>query len=302
MQEAWETARTRRAASVNLPQLRALIAVVDTGAFGAAAARLGVTQSAVSHTLASLERTLGSPLVHRETGRVRPTPLGEAVLTQARQAVAGADAVLEIAALEIASARGTVRMAATPTMCRGTVPELLETWTVRHPEIDVHVFEGEDNEVALWLERGTADLAIVVDPPIVPEGARLLLRDDFRAILRADHPLAAQRHVTLEDLEDDEFLLSQGGCEPYVARLHAMTGSRFTPPPRVQGFATLLDMVGAGIGVSIVPGATKAMLPPGTVLIPVRPTVHRDLYLTGPPNRAWLPAVEVLVRSGDVPL
>jgi DNA-binding transcriptional LysR family regulator len=131
----------------------------------------------------------------------------------------------------------------------------------------------------------------------VPDGAQLLLRDDFRAVMRADHPLAGERYLRLEDLEDDEFLLSEGGCEPYVRRLHAMAGSRFVPPRAVKGFATLLEMVGAGIGVSIVPGATKVMLPPETVLVPLRPTVHRELYLTGPANRAWLPAVDVLVRS-----
>lgn len=286
-----------RLASINLSQLRALIAVADSGAFGAAAIHLGVTQSAVSHTIASLERALGSALLDRSATPIRPTSLGESILAPARKAVAAADAVVAIAAREVRAAQGTVRLAATPTMCRGKVPALLELWRARYPAIEVHVFEGEDEEVADWLHRGQADMAIVVDPPVVPGDARLLLRDDFRVVMRADHPLASQPDVALEDLEDDEFLLSEGGCEPYVARLHALAGSRFIPPPRVKGFATLLDMVGAGIGVSIVPGASKAMLPPNTVLVRLRTTVYRELYLTGPVDRNWLPAVEVLVRS-----
>lgn len=283
-------------ASVNVAQLRALVAVAETGGFGAAAVRLGVTQSAVSHSLASLELALGAAVVHRN-GPVRPTPLGAGILPYARQAVAGVDAVTAIAVREAAAARGTVRMAATPTMCRGVVPGLLHEWKASYPGIDVTLFEGEDNEVAGWLAHGTADLAVVVDPLSVLPGARLLLRDDFRAVLRTDHPLAGQPHVTLEDLEDDTFLLADGGCEPYIRRLHAMNGTTFTAPPRIKGFTTLLDMVNAGIGVSIVPGATAVMLPPDTVLVPLRPTVHRELYLTGPANREWLPPVDVLVRD-----
>lgn len=287
-------------ASINLPQLRALVAVADTGAFGAAADQLGVTQSAVSHAIASLERALGSSVVDRDAAPIRPTPLGESIMAAARQAIAGADAVAAIATREARAARGTVRLAATPTICRGVVPGLLKTWQARYPGIQVHVFEGEDEEVADWLHRGRADLAVLVDPPVVPASARLLLRDDFRVVMRADHPLAGQQDVLLEDLEDDEFLLSEGGCEPYVARLHTKAGSQFTPPPRVKGFATLLDMVGAGIGISIVPGESKVMLPPNTVLVKLRTTVYRELYLTGPVERAWLPAVDVLVRSASI--
>ncbi|MFJ2188783.1 LysR family transcriptional regulator [Kitasatospora sp. NPDC087861] len=283
--------------AVNLAQLRALVAVVDTGAFNAAASVLEVSQSAVSHALASLERTLGAPVVHRGAAPIRPTPLGAQLLPHARQAVSAVDAVLSLGAAHRAVPGGVVRVAAPPTVCRGLLPDLLTTWAQAHPHLKVRVFEGEDTEVARWLANGTADLAVLVDPDPVPDGALLLLHDEFRAALAGDHPLAHERSVTLRDLDDDPMLLSDGGCERYLRELHRLDGSVYVPPPRIRGFATLLDMVRAGVGVAVVPGLARCMLPAGTVLVPLRPTVHRRLLLSGPPKRPWGPAVQTLMAS-----
>ncbi|MGC0417763.1 LysR family transcriptional regulator [Embleya sp. AB8] len=283
--------------AVNLAQLRALVAVLDTGGFGTAATTLGISQSAVSHAVAALERALGAPVVDRGAPGARPTPLGELVLPHARRAVAAADAVVTLAARERAGAVGTVLLAATPTACRGLVPGLIRRWGRAHSGIRVRVFEGEDAEVAGWLADGTADLAVLVDADPVPEGAVPLLRDEFRAALPADHPLAQEDSITLSDLDDDRFLLSDGGCEPYLRELHRLGGTPYVPPPRIRGFATLLAMVGDGLGVSVVPDLARHMLPPGVVLVPLKPSVHRRLTLSGPPSRPWPPTVRALLDS-----
>src|SRR5919198_554175 len=99
--------------SLNLPQLRAFVAVVDAGGFSAAATDLGLSQSAVSHAVASLERTLAAPLVVRSTP-VRTTALGDVILPHARTALAATDAIFDVAARHDATTGGTVRLAATP--------------------------------------------------------------------------------------------------------------------------------------------------------------------------------------------
>ncbi|MEW2433041.1 LysR family transcriptional regulator [Streptomyces caniferus] len=105
--------------TVNLPQLRAFLAVVDAGGFSAAAAELGMSQSAVSHAVASLERELAAPLLVRATP-ARTTALGERVLPHARLALSAARSVEQIAADATETMSGTVRLAATPTVCQGT--------------------------------------------------------------------------------------------------------------------------------------------------------------------------------------
>ncbi|WP_052488895.1 LysR family transcriptional regulator [Streptomyces sp. 150FB] len=120
--------------AVNLPQLRALVAVVDAGGFGAAAPGLGLSQSAVSHAVASLERALGAPLLVR-AAPVRTTALGERVLPQARVALAATDAICDTAARHDQAVGGTVRLASTPTVCQGLLPALLRYWFEHLPGV-----------------------------------------------------------------------------------------------------------------------------------------------------------------------
>ncbi|MFI9009139.1 LysR family transcriptional regulator [Actinosynnema sp. NPDC053489] len=278
--------------ALNLAQLRAFLAVVDEGGFGTAAEALGITQSAVSHAVAALERTLGHPVLVRR-GRPRPTAFGEGVLAHARTAVAAAAAITDLAARRGGAVRGTVRLAAPPTVCQGLLPELLTRWEAEFPHVKVRVFEGEDDEVAEWLADGTVEVAVVVDPP--PRPGVLVGEDAFHALVRADHPLAGVAEVHVADLADDPFLLSRGGCERHVRQVHA--GVPFDPLHRVRELGTLLAMVRAGVGVSIVPGLVASMAPPGLALVPVLPRVVRRLVLSGPVGREWHPAVTALVDS-----
>ncbi|MEU7582991.1 LysR family transcriptional regulator [Streptomyces sp. NPDC041068] len=279
---------------VNLPQLRAFLAVVDAGGFSAAAAELGLSQSAVSHAVASLERELAAPLLVR-SGPVRTTALGERVLPYARGALAAVRSVEELAADAERTMSGTVRLASTPTVCQGLVPGLLRHWREDQPRITVRVFEGDSAEVADWLENGTADAAVLIDPP--PGPGIQLAEDGYRALLPRDHPLAGEETVDIRDLEDDEFLISPNGCEDRVRAIHGLAGLRFTPAHRVRDLATLISMVQAGLGVTVLSEVSRSLIPPDLVLLPVAPRTSRRLVLTGPRSRSWHPAVRALAES-----
>ncbi len=154
--------------TLSVPQLRAFVATVDAGSFTGAAAALGVGQSAVSHAVAGLEREVGGAVVRRG-GAAVVTPLGERMLAHARSVVASVDALEAV--VRPATARGTVRLAAVPTVCQGLLPRLRELWAVTLPDVDVQVYEGDDDEMAEWLEAGTVDAAVLVDPSRSPTAA-----------------------------------------------------------------------------------------------------------------------------------
>ncbi|MFE5869096.1 LysR family transcriptional regulator [Streptomyces roseifaciens] len=280
--------------TVNLPQLRAFLAVVDAGGFSAAAAELGMSQSAVSHAVASLERELTAPLLVRSTP-VRTTALGEQVLPHARVAVSAARSVERIAAEAAGAMTGTVRLAATPTVCQGLIPGLLRHWREDQPRITVRLFEGDSSEVSTWLEDGTADAAVLIDPPPGP-GIRLAV-DSYQALLPRDHPLAGEPYVDISDLEDDPFLISPNGCEVRIRTIHSLAGLRFAPTHRVRDLATLISMVQAGIGVTVLSEVSRSLIPPDLVLLPLEPRTSRRLVLTGPRDRPWHPAVRTLAES-----
>ncbi|WP_171170730.1 LysR substrate-binding domain-containing protein [Streptomyces sp. I05A-00742] len=280
--------------ALNLPQLRAFVAVVDAGGFGAAAADLGLSQSAVSHAVASLERALAAPLVVRSTP-VRTTAFGDAVLSHARAALAATDAISDAAARHEAATAGTVRLAATPTVCQGLLPSLLRHWSERLPAVRVRVFEGSSEEIDAWLASAAADAAVVVDPPA--GGGALLATDPFLALLPRDHPLAEEETIHVGDLADDPLLLSPNGCERHVRAVHRLAGAEFAPARRVRGLGTLISMVQAGLGVSVLPEVSRPLVPDDLVLVRLAPCHSRRLVLCGPRERPWSPAVRALVDS-----
>ena len=280
--------------SVNIPQLRALLAVVDTGGFSTAAVELGLSQSAVSHAVASLERALAAPLVVRASP-VRPTTVGERVLPHARLALSAVRSVEEVAADAAATLTGTVRLAATPSVSKGLLPGLLRHWRQVQPGVTVRVFEADSTEVAVWLEEGTADAAVLVDPP--PGPGRQLAADCYRALLARDHPLAGEPVVHVRDLADDPLLTSTNSCESRIRTIHRLAGVPFAPAQRVRDLPTLISMVQAGVGVAILSEVTRSVIPDDLVLLPLEPHVTRRLVLSGPSARSWHAAVGALATS-----
>lgn len=280
--------------TVNLAQLRALLAVVDEGGFSAAAPALGVSQSAVSHAIASLERAVGSPVLHR-TKQPQLTAFGSKLIEHARTAVGAASAITDLAAQHSSRPAGTIRLAAPATVCQGLLPDLLSRWRAEFPAVTVRVFEGEDHEIVEWLAERTIDAAVLVSPDS-HDGVEIG-SDEFFAMVRRDHPLADEQAIDVADLDDDPFLLSDGGCERHIRELFRMAGSRLRPTHRVRECGTLIAMVQAGIGVSIVPGLMAAMMDHRLVLVPLRQRLERRLVLTGPMSGSWHPAVTALVDA-----
>lgn len=279
-----------------VPQLRTLLAVVDSGSFTAAAQALGVSQSSVSRTLRALEEDIGGALLDRERGNA-PTALAGEVLPHARAAVAALEALDGSVRARSGVPEGRVRLGAVPTVIQGLLPGLLGVWAARLPKVEVSIFEGDDDEMAEWLETGMVDAAVLVDPHPDPAGSLLVGEDEHCAVVRRDHPLAGEKVMPLGELLEDGLIVSMGGCEVQVRRIHAIAGLPFETRQRVRELATLITMVQEGVGVAIMPRLGEGRLPPTLRMLPLEPTVGRRLVLSGPTTRAWSPLATALVDA-----
>jgi DNA-binding transcriptional LysR family regulator len=216
--------------SVSLRQLTVFVSVAEHGGFGAAATALGMSQSSVSHSLASLEATVGGGLVRR-AAPVEPTPLGTLLLPHARATLSAARAFdAAAAAHNSAAAPGSISVSVPPTVARGLLPGLLRLWHERVPHIEITVFEAIDEEIEGWLEAGTVDAAFLIDPDPFPHGALQVGTDAYEAVVRSDHPLAGQESIALAELLEDPLMVTTSGFE---APLNACTRWRTSPtgPP-----------------------------------------------------------------------
>lgn len=286
---------------MNLAQLRAFVGVAEAGSVTDAAAQHGLTQSAVSHALASLERELGSRLVVRDRAGCSLTELGARLLPDATEALRLADRIGEVAAAEGGLRQGRLRIGTIPSASSVLLP-LISQFRRSYPGVSVAVFEGADQEVSNWIEQRTVEVGVVTgsrpDLETVPLG-----EDEMLAVVPSGHQLASRESVAIPDFASEPFLLSAGGCEPIIRNLHDQHNVPLAPVSRVTEMRTLLAMVREGLGVSIIPALSLGNSHDGITAMPLRPRAPRSLLLAakdadpGPAARAFLSSV---LPSGHV--
>jgi DNA-binding transcriptional LysR family regulator len=279
-------------------QLRVLVTVADTGGFSPAASRLSMSQPGVSRAVAALEAELGAPLLLRRNGRAAPTPAGERVLLHAREMLARAEAIRQEAAATTGDTTGRVRLGSFASVSARLLPGILATLRARHPGVEVTLFEGHDEEVLGWIRDRAVDVGVVGRPAPDLE-VQPLARDQLMAVLPEEHPLAARPETTLAELAEEPFVLSRGGCERLILEAFAAAGLAPRVAFEVQEASTIVAMAAEGLGVSVVPELAAGAAPPGVVLRPLHPRVHRELALAVPSLDEAPPAVHALLEVAE---
>lgn len=273
-----------------LLQLKSFLAVVDQGGFTAAAQRLNLTQPAVSRAVASLEKELGLPLLRRRRNGVSLTSAGDRAATHARDAVHHMELMRTEVAAMAGQLTGTLRVASLPFATGTMLAPRLRAFSDEFPGVTVHLMEGSEPEIRSWLERGAADAGVVSLPASGLQVADLGV-DEMVAVLPAGHRLASRNAVTFAELAAEPFIRSTGGCAAVFDPVAAEAGVELGADFEAHEMTAVIDLVRAGLGVSILPSLSGPH--PGIVSRPLVPRTTRTLVLAiipgaGPAARAFL--------------
>ncbi|MEW9550253.1 LysR family transcriptional regulator [Nonomuraea sp. NPDC050783] len=279
---------------MTLAQLRALIAVAEHGGFTAAAEHTGMSQPAVSRAVAALERELGAALLVRHRDGVALTEAGRRAVERAREALRHFDLVRADVAAAAGAITGELRLASLPTATGTLIARLLRALTDRHPHIRVRLLEGVDDDIREWLRRGGVEVGVVTLPAPGLETVPLSTHD-MVAALPAGHPLAARPVVPVAALAGHPFILTTAGCRPLITGAAREAGAALDIAFEASGAGAILEMVSAGLGVSIVPTlGLPADL--GTVVTrPLEPRTTRTLALAVTSRAACSPAARAFL-------
>jgi LysR family cyn operon transcriptional activator len=195
---------------MNLRHLRAFATIADVGGFARAAARLHLSQPALSRQIHALEADLGVPLFDRVKRRVQLTSQGEDLLQRSRRLLAEAESLGERARELKSGETGILRVAATPQVIENLLAPFLIRYRHRHPGVEVHLVEDGGARLLGRLERGDAHLSITPAGTTRFEG-RLLYPMHVIAALPSAHRLARRAVREIAELEDEPLLLPQRG-------------------------------------------------------------------------------------------
>ncbi len=295
---------------VSMRTLECLVSIVEHGSLTRAAAVLHMSQPALSHQIAALERELGTPVIERRPRGVRPTAAGLAAAAEARIALAAADRAVTAGRRVAAGAGGRIRIACAETMTAWVLVPVLRSWRRRFPqvELDLKEYTSADAMLEVLLSGGT-DVVVGPRPTRTEEHVEVLGREEVVVVTSPEHRFAGLDTVPPAELAGEALVHYDpgNGFGVWVDQFAARRGVVLPQPVlRTGSPRTAAQLAAAGMGVTIVPFSAIGVLPGATVrsldpvelrdVVAIVAAPHDDLLrqFTGDLKRRGLPGSRAL--------
>ena len=262
--------------------LECLVAIVEEGSLTKAAAVLHMSQPALSHQIAAIERELGTPVIERLPRGIRPTAAGLAAVAEARIALAAARAMVTSARGAAAGTSGRIRIACAETMTGWLLAPVLRSWHRRFPEVELDLNEFTSADRMLdFLLAGGADIIVAPTPTVTAEHVENLGSEEVVVVAAPGHRFEAMDAVSLKELADEPLVhyVQENGMAAWVDRFAAGREVILPRPAlRTGSPRTAAQLAAAGMGVAIVP--VSALTPwPDAIVRSFDPPELRDVIV-----------------------
>lgn len=279
--------------SIDLKQLRYFLAVAEEKSFSRAAERLHISQPPLSQQIMKLEAELGVRLFTRTTRSFELTVAGKALMVEAAELLAKMrmtiDTIRQIDRGEV----GRLRVGIVGSAMWGPIPSLLEQFQSQYPRVTWTIHELGPNDQWEALRARQIDVGFWREPRIEGDvlkqaGLRqdLCFRENVCVAISEKHPLAQNEAIELVDIADEPMLtlhLDQSAEPRYLIQCCVNAGFQPTIFQEAAEPQTLLAMVGAGLGVALLPQTTSRIGWPGVRFLPIRSNPpSANLYITYP--------------------
>lgn len=247
-----------------LSQLRCFVAVAEELHFGRAALRLNMTQPPLSRQIQLLEHILDVSLFDRTSRSVKPTSAGRAFLPEARQLLRLAEGAALSAKRIARGEAGSVTIGFTAGSSYAFLPRLVSAAKTLMPEVDLLLKELRTSQQTEALASGRIDLGLL-RLPIDRRGVEIacVMREPVMLAVPEGHPLASLDRPTLKDIERQPFIMYSPIEGRYfydlVVRLLREAGVDPVYVQYISQIHSILPLVGAGIGISLVPESAMSL-------------------------------------------
>jgi DNA-binding transcriptional LysR family regulator len=285
----------------NPRHLRAFVTIAATGSLAAAARTLHIGQPALSQALVNLEELVGVRLLERTTRSLVLTAAGHEFLRDAQRVLQENERLVLHGQQWAQARRGRISLLTVPSVAHRLLPGIVRHFSASRPEVVIEVHDHADPVLRQHIQRGEGDVAIFTKTQAEADERTLpFLRDPFRFVCHCDHPLATAAQVEGRQLGDERLILMRQGT---LFRAYADTVLRELrlkyAPVEVDQPATLIGMVEAGLGVSLLPGLSCPPAALHTVVsVPlVKPDVFRQIVFFRAGEREPMPAVSAFVND-----
>ncbi|MDP4095343.1 LysR substrate-binding domain-containing protein [Paenibacillus sp. P96] len=256
-----------------------LLKVIETGSLTKAAEQLNLTQSAVSHAVASLEGELGLQLLHRGRSGVRLTHEGERLWGYMQEMVHLQGRLQQEADLIKGLETGMVTIGTFTSVSMHWLPDIIKNFQDQYPLIHIKLLDGDYQEIESWIARGTVDFGFVNLPTVQGLEQIELKQDKLLCIIPSGHRLSEEECITTDHISEEPFIMPAKGCDTDVRKWFSEQGG--TPRVRfeLEDDHAIIAMVRSGLGISILPETILSDRPSGLYVCPLAPEAHRTIGL-----------------------
>lgn len=263
----------------NLLKYIAFVETVELGSFKKAAQKLNYAQSSISKMIADLEKEWGVILLERSRAGICLTSSGEQILPYVRNIINDYrkldDFVNQMNGIET----GMVRIGTFSSVAINWLPDIFAEFQKDYPGIEYELLLGDYDEVERWIAEGRVDCGFLRKPSDTSLDVIELKDDEYKVVLPVGHPLAKEKKIRIEELNDQPFLLLEHGGKTEVSDI--LEQSNVHPDIRFttwEDFA-IMSMVEKGLGIGILPDMILKRIPYQLEVRPLAKPYYRKICL-----------------------
>ncbi|MGR3715069.1 MAG: LysR substrate-binding domain-containing protein [Shimia sp.] len=281
-------------------QLEAFRAIADSGSVTKAAARLGVSQPAVSRLMTDFSREVGFELFHRRLGVLKPTSDARYLLSEVKRVLDGLDHLDDLHRDITERTGGHIRIACLPGFATSLLPKVMVQFLQDRPGVTVTLEPDRPERILEWIIGQQYDCGITDGFIGHPATESQDLHVRTVCILPKGHPLQSKAMITPEDLAQEKMIHTRRDSRFFyhVAKAFSDAKTPLNSLVEVRQFTTACTMVAAGMGASIVSALdAEEYRSTGIVVRPFLPEITHKITILRPASGARSPVVLDFIDS-----
>lgn len=280
---------------MSLAKFEIFNSVVELGSLTKAADILGLTQSAISHAITSLESEWGFSLLNRDRSGVNLTSNGELLLRYIREILKSNERLnQEVAAIK-GLETGRVRIGTFTSVSTLWLPGMMKRFQDQHPSIEIVLQEGDYDDLDQWISNGTVDFGFVSLPTSKSFDVIPLKKDRIVCILSDEHPLSGQTVITFRQIEEEPFIMPKWGNDSDVRRILKERQVKPKIKYEVAEDQAIIAMVQNGLGISIFPEMALLRVPNNVNMIHLEGDYYRNIGIAATSLKNISPAAKKFI-------
>lgn len=269
--------------------------VADHGSFRKAADILGLTPSAISHTIASLENELGFSVLNRSKAGVTLTNYGEHLLPYVNVVLNSNESLQQAIAEFNGLKQGKVKVGCFSSVCTNWLPDIMHSFQMEFPKIAIEVFQGTYDDVVYWLKNGIVDLGFLSvsssgDIPIEP-----LYKDPLLCVVpKGMKRITDNEYMEIGEMRTYQFVTQRESTDADIQNFLKENSLDVQSNYHVVDDLSTIAMVAHGFGICLMPEMVMADIPYEVDCYPVKPEAYRIIGIAAMHPEFMAPAVRTM--------